>query len=102
MSFNPLKHFPKILVYLAIFGISLSLQFPANAQRITRAQLDQLSIQDVIIFRNEQARQARIVIANCYRSPYIDKSTCYAQYLQYQNLIANLDTYIAQRRVSGQ
>jgi hypothetical protein len=102
MSFSPFKHFPKILLPLAIFGISLSIQLPANAQRITRAQLDRLSIQEVIIFRNEQARQARIVVNSCYRSPYIDRSICYAQYLQYQNLIANLDTYIAQRRVIGQ
>lgn len=102
MLSSPFKHCQKILLPLAIFGISLSVQFPANAQRITRAQLDQLSIQDVIIFRNEQARQGRIVVASCYRSPYIDRSICYAQYLRYQNLIANLDTYIAQRRVIGQ
>ncbi|MGI2908759.1 hypothetical protein [Tolypothrix sp. VBCCA 56010] len=102
MPSDHLKYFKKMLIPLAIFGISLTIQMPANAQRITREQLDRLSIQEVIIFRNEQARQAKIVIANCYNSPYIDNSTCYAQFLQYQNLIANLDTYIAQRRVIGQ
>jgi ribonuclease I len=102
MSLYHLKFFKKMLISLAIFGMSLTMQMPANAQRITRDQLDRLSIQQVIIFRNEQVRQARVVIANCYNSPYIDKSICYAQYLQYQNLIANLDTYIAQRRVTGQ
>lgn len=91
-----------MLIPLAVFRVSLTIQMPANAQRITREQLDQLSTQEVIIFRNEQARQASIVLENCYDSPYIDNSICYAQHLQYQNLIANLDTYIFQRRAIGQ
>ncbi|MEH1836727.1 MAG: hypothetical protein V7L29_32960 [Nostoc sp.] len=95
------NHVKSLLASLAIFGISLSIQMPANAQTITREQLDQFSLQEVIIFRNEQSRQAYIVVQNCYNSPYIAKSTCYAQYLQYTNLIANLDTYIAQRQVIG-
>ncbi len=97
-----LKHLKKMLFPLAILEISLAIQMPANAQRvITREQLDRLSLQEVIIFRNEQRRQARIVVSNCYTSSYIARSTCDAQYLQYSNLIANLNTYIAQRRVSG-
>ena len=66
-----LKYFKKMLIFLAILGVSLTIQIPANAQRITREQLDQLSIQEVMIFRNEQARQASIVLENCYNSPYI-------------------------------
>ncbi|NJR17502.1 MAG: hypothetical protein HC785_18495 [Calothrix sp. CSU_2_0] len=93
----------KALITLAVFGMALSLQMPANAQqRITREQLDQLSLNDVIIFRNEQLRQAEIVVNSCDDSSYIDSSTCYAQGLQYTNLIANLDIYIAQREAIGE
>jgi hypothetical protein len=96
-----LNNLKQALVPVVVLGIYFAIQIPANAQRITREQLDRMSLQDVIIFKNEQRRQAKIVVANCYDSPYIARSTCYAQYLQYSNLIANLNTYIAQRRVMG-
>ncbi|MBD6617224.1 hypothetical protein FNW02_15630 [Komarekiella sp. 'clone 1'] len=96
------NHFKKLLVSLAIVGMSFNLQMPVNAQNVTREQLDRLSLHELIILRNEQLRQARIVIANCYNSPYIPNSTCYAMRLQYRNYFANLNNYIAQRRVIGQ
>lgn len=98
LHFNHLK---KILVSLAIFGIAFNMQMPANAQNITREQLDRLSLQELIILRNEQLRQAQIVVDNCKNSPYISESTCYAMELQYTNYFANLDNYIAQRRIIG-
>jgi hypothetical protein len=71
----------RTLFSLCVWGISFAIQTPANAQRITREQLDSMSLQDVIIFKNEQRRQARIVVNNCYSSSYIARSTCDAQYL---------------------
>ncbi|MBD2771816.1 hypothetical protein [Iningainema tapete] len=95
-------YFKKALVSLAIFGIFLNIPMPVKAQNVvSRQQLDQLSLQELRILRREQARQARIIIGNCYRSPYIDSSICYTQYLQYQKYFADLDNYIAQRRVRG-
>ncbi|MGV0107516.1 UrcA family protein [Nostoc sp. DSM 114160] len=96
------NHVKKALVSLAIIGISFNMQMSANAQTVTREQLDRLSLQELIILRNEQLRQANIVVANCYNSPYIPDSTCYAMELQYTNYFANLDNYIAQRQVIGQ
>jgi hypothetical protein len=97
-SLNSIK---SSLFSLFVGGIIYGVQMPVNAQTITREQLDSMSIQDVIIFRNEQRRQARIVVSNCYNSPYIARSTCDIQYSQYSSLIANLNTYIAQRRAIG-
>lgn len=98
-----LNPFKKVLVYLAIFGISFNMHMPANAQRVTRQQLDRLSLQELRILKEEQLRQANIVLESCKNSPYnAIRSTCKIMRLQYVNYFANLDNYIAQRKILGQ
>jgi|GEM_PF-5077124 hypothetical protein len=93
-------NFKKVLVTLAILGISFNIQMPANAQRVTRQQLDRLSLQELRILRGEQLRQANIVLESCRSSPYdAIRSTCRIMRSQYVNYFANLDNYIAQREI---
>jgi len=66
MKFN----FKKMLIVLSTSFVLFS-PFPKSAQAqniVSAAELDQLSLDEVIILRDEQARQADIVINSCWNS----------------------------------
>ncbi len=93
------NYFKKILIFLAIFAAYVNMPILVNAQVITPRQLNQLSLTDLYILRNEQRRQARIVFRNCYNT-YI-WSTCNAERLKYDQYFVQLNNYIAQREIRG-
>jgi len=90
-------NFKKMLIVLSTsFVFFAPLSKPVQSQNVVSAEdLDQLSLDELYIYRDETMRQANIVINNCIISCDIIQG-------QYDIFFLNLDNYIAQREVLGQ